>query len=243
MESTARGVKRRPLCSLWARSTGGGACETLLFNQGKSGCPGDVMADRFAEQWQTRMIPVMVGLVVAAALFFGVTTVYQFASLQAWLTRAPAASPVLQIVAEMRAPAAADPLALAQARAAIALEQELIARRYEEARVVAVARLWTRFMGFLTGMSLALVGAAFVLGQLQTGPIRMSAEQGGLKAALATTSPGLVLAVVGSVLIGVTQAIPYNFRTSDPATYFQPAATVDPAATGRTTDEVAATAP
>jgi hypothetical protein len=45
-----------------------------------------------------------------------------------------------------------------------ALERELIARRYDQVNLTVTTRLWTRLMGFITGMILALVGAAFVLG-------------------------------------------------------------------------------
>ena len=54
-----------------------------------------------------------------------------------------------------------------RARDALALEQELVARRYEQANLMLSTSLWTRLMGFITGMILALVGAAFILGKLQ----------------------------------------------------------------------------
>src|SRR5262249_58461153 len=65
-------------------------------------------------------------------------------------------------------------------RAAYSLERELVARRYEQGNLSYLNRLWTRFMGFVTGMILALVGAAFVLGKLVTDKSELEAAASGM---------------------------------------------------------------
>jgi hypothetical protein len=48
---------------------------------------------------------------------------------------------------------------------AAVLEADALQRRYHQANANMLARVWTRQLGFITGMLLALVGAAFILGR------------------------------------------------------------------------------
>ena len=103
----------------------------------------------------------------------------------------------------------------------ILLEQELIARRYKQVNSVILARIWTRYLGFLTGMTLALVGAFFVLGQLRTDTSSLAVKGQGLEAALTTSSPGLLLATLGTILMAISLIVTFDFETRDQATYVQ----------------------
>ena len=64
-----------------------------------------------------------------------------------------------------------------------------------------MARTWTSYLGYLTGMILALVGATFILGKLKEEVSTLGVEGSGVKATLRTTSPGLALCFLGTVLI------------------------------------------
>ena len=119
---------------------------------------------------------------------------------------------------------AAAPLGL-ETRARLLLESDVVGRRYHQANAIILARLWTRYSGFLTGMVLALVGSVFVLGRLQESPTRLTGEGGGWKASLDTSSPGLVLAFLGTALMAIALSVEFRVETRDVAVYLTPGTT------------------
>jgi hypothetical protein len=86
------------------------------------------------------------------------------------------------------------------------LEVFIITNRYHQAKVMLMARLWIRYLGFITGMILAVIGASFVLGKLQEPSQELRTELPTGNLTLRTTSPGIILVVLGVVLI-VTSTI------------------------------------
>jgi hypothetical protein len=106
-----------------------------------------------------------------------------------------------------------------QWRSAVALEQETIRHRYAQVNATILARVWTRLMGFTTGMVLAIVGAAFILGKLREPQTELKHETEALKVSLATSSPGIVLAVLGTFLMSITLLTRFDIGVRDIPTY------------------------
>ncbi|WP_156035604.1 hypothetical protein [Caulobacter sp. UNC358MFTsu5.1] len=174
------------------------------------------MARKTHETWQLRLLPLMMAFVVGAAVFFSAVVLWRFVAMDDQL-----AAPRGGIEALGALPAGLGD----DAKAALALERYLIERRYDQASLIVRARLWTRFVGFITGMLLALVGATFVLGKLeepQASQASGTAEVAGHKLgfALSSASPGIVLAMLGTVLMALTIAIPGQASTQDAAIYY-----------------------
>ncbi len=165
--------------------------------------------------WQAAMRPLMVAMLVGLTLFFFAATLFQVARLNERIE----ASPKLDTAALLAPPAAGADRRL---NIAVALEAHTIALRHHEAGVLLMAALWSRYVGFITGMTLALVGAAFILGKLSDGGTTVSAggEGAAVKLALATASPGIVLVVAGVVLMVLTITTLQQFSTRDAAIYF-----------------------
>ena len=65
-------------------------------------------------------------------------------------------------------------------------------------------RVWTRQLGFVTGMILTIVGAVFIVGQFSSPGTEISGEGQGFKGSLETSSPGIVLTVLGSAPMAFT---------------------------------------
>lgn len=175
--------------------------------------------------WQRRMAPLMVAAVVVTALFFAVITVIEFRKLEAWLfdqslpaLATTAARPVIEPTTFEQQ------LALDSSRQAYALEREAIARRYNQGNLLIATRLWTRLMGFVTGMILALVGAAFVLGKLAEDTSELSAAGSGVSVSLKSASPGVILCVLGTILMSMTIWVSVDLSTRDMALYVGPTA-------------------
>jgi hypothetical protein len=119
------------------------------------------------------------------------------------------------------------------------LEEMALKRRYQQNNAAVAARVWTRLMGFLTGMVLVFSGCLFILGKMQE-QVQVSGEAQGAKWALVTSSPGIVLALAGSALIGIATYIPVTVESTDSAVYLpvlayvpaarKPPASIDPPA-------------
>lgn len=173
------------------------------------------------DRWQNRMAPLMAGAVVVTAVFFAVVMLLRFSAIEATLQEPPVAPVAIPWSVTGLSPASwREQQQLATAQATFALERELIARRYRTASAIMSLRMWTRLMGFLTGMILAMVGAAFVLGKLTSPESEIAGGASGATLSIKSASPGIVLAVLGTVLIGLALVMPVTADVHDGAVYF-----------------------
>jgi hypothetical protein len=172
--------------------------------------------------WQRRLLPLMAGMLIVAAIYFGATSIFELRDLYSRVEQRP-----MDIEAPFAAfEKAAPPAALADAaylrfKVLAMLEADALHRRYTQANSTMLARVWTRQLGFVTGMILAFVGAAFILGRLRDDGTTVEGEAEGVKAALATSSPGIVMAFPGTVLMALTIWIPFGVETRDVNTYLR----------------------
>jgi hypothetical protein len=179
--------------------------------------------DADLKRWQARMAPFMVAAIVATALFFAIATIWKFGNIEARLMKPSSESGSAAAWSTTIAPRDFnEQMRLEATRAAYGLERELVARRYEQANLSYLNRLWTRFMGFVTGMVLAFVGAGFVLGKLETDKGEFEAAASGMSMTMRSTSPGLLLAALGTCLMGLSIAVPVHVSFTDAAVYFVP---------------------
>jgi hypothetical protein len=180
--------------------------------------------ERHVLQWQRRMATFMTASIVAAAVFFAVITVWQFVRFgdNARFGLPVAADPFERLTKPPQT--FQEEIQLTQARAAYALEQQLVSRRYGQANLTLATRVWTRLMGFITGMILALVGAAFILGKLSEDVSEATARAGPpgqeLMLSVRSASPGIILVIMGTVLMGLSISIQATYEVEDRAIYF-----------------------
>lgn len=175
-------------------------------------------------RWQRYMRPVMIGMLVALTVFFFVATLFQLVNLNTRIGESPRLDAATLFTQTTCSPNAAEPACLVQRRLSIAaaLEVHTIALRHHEANVLLMAAIWSRYLGFVTGMILALVGAAFILGKLTDGgtDLGVEGEAVPVRLALATASPGIVMVISGVALMIVTIMTLHQFSTRDAAIYF-----------------------
>lgn len=159
-----------------------------------------------APKWQERLLPLMSGLLIGLTVFFFAASFIQLLYLHANISRAP------QV--DLAPAAGSDPAVqalnfeqLMQARQLdieSRLEANLIERRYHMASVALMSSLWVRYLGFVTGMILALVGASFVLGKLREPLSELEGKFSDIGISLRSTSPGIILVVLGVALMLAT---------------------------------------
>jgi hypothetical protein len=122
------------------------------------------------QAWQERLLPFLQLTIAALAVFFLLTTLLQLRELQNRIGDSPridleaALAPLAVDAASL---SNSDRLLYGQWRTLAELERNALERRYHQANVLLMARTWTRYLGFLTGMIMAFVGAAFILGRFR----------------------------------------------------------------------------
>ena len=171
-------------------------------------------------RWQRRLLPFAVAAISLMTLFFFATSLLQIDRLGKAISYKQSPAVEASLAAYERRPGIVAPdLAYMQWKTRVLLEREALSHRYAQVNATLMLRAWTRHLGFLTGMILAMVGAVFILAKLREGETTLSGEGAGAKAALATSSPGIVLAVLGTVLMVVTLTANFEFSTTDVPVY------------------------
>ena len=158
--------------------------------------------------WQERLLPVMIRMVVGLTVFFFLTSIVQLAYLHLKIQNAP------QIDYE-RLFEAAGSSAQPEFQALVLLDANVLERRYHQANVLLMSRVWARYLGFVTGMILALVGAVFILGKLREEATEVNAGAQGATFTIRSASPGLVMAFLGVVLMITTIVTHHDIATAD----------------------------
>lgn len=187
--------------------------------------PGSLSSD---DRWQRRLLPLMVRVVLALAVFFFLISLVQLTFLH-WQLGQQSSSLVPEWAGGLVAVddgATADPQTAKLGLAAL-LESEVTSRRYQMASVIMMAHIWIRYLGFVTGMAIAIIGSVFILGKLREPSTSLvGAEAQGIKLSLTSASPGLVLATLGTALMIVTVLARQEMQVRDTSLYspFAPAA-------------------
>ena len=172
---------------------------------------------------QRRLRPLMVGMLIALTVFFFVVTLTQLIDLNHRIDQSPEVN-LASLLAPTPCPAAASTQQCDDYRRmniAVTLEVNLVARRHHQANVMLMASVWSRYLGFITGMVLTLIGAAFIVGQLRDRGTTVEGSIAAGKAAIASSSPGMVMVAFGVLLMGVTIVSRHQLDTRDVPLYFR----------------------
>jgi hypothetical protein len=179
------------------------------------------------------MLPWMIGMVFGLTMFFFVASAVQLAYLHYEIKKAPdtdapfaLSEQLLQGAsgsAKFKAALGGAPETLPAAAIATltALERSAMQRRYHQANVLLMSRVWTSYLGFVTGMVLAMVGAIFILGRLEIAASTATVEVAAGKLNLGSSSPGLFMAGFGTLLMIVTIVTHHQISVEDRAIYTQ----------------------
>ena len=185
-------------------------------------------------RWQRRLLPFMVGSLMVVGLTFIGATLYFFHDLERRLEhRTVDIVKMVDTVAEKGTPS--DPQAHRDWYVRSTLEGIALQQRFNAQAAVVKGRLWTRFMGFLTGMLLALTGCIFVLGKMRE-PVSASGQAPGGYGVAIASSPGVFLAFLGTSLIGISLIVQTNVEMADTAVYLPQQVEVSRTGTVRSSD-------
>lgn len=180
--------------------------------------------ERASSRWQQRLLPLMASMLVLLTLFFCVGISLQAYRIQKHLEEGHEVdlNPTLKSLGTDPPKVLEERLDLARFETTALLESSAMQSRYHQATIAQLIRASIIFLGFLTGMILALVGAAFILGKMREAPSNLAGEGPGWKFALSSGSPGLALGVLGTILMISAIWARVEINVTDTALYFSP---------------------
>ncbi|MCW3107325.1 MAG: hypothetical protein JWQ09_1831 [Segetibacter sp.] len=87
----------------------------------------------------------------------------------------------------------------------VKMEEYSINRRYNQGGVLLMSRIYIKYLGFFTGMILAIVGSVFIISKLKEDVSELEGNiQEKTKFRLVSSSPGIIFGVLGTVLMMTT---------------------------------------
>jgi hypothetical protein len=199
--------------------------------KGSTGQPvqGKIERPKEKKTWQERLLPLMAGILILLAIYFFLTTFIQIRNLHASILQMPSIDLNEKAAQDLMGGEASFQNKLEARELEIRSKMELyiVTNRYHQADVLLMSGLWTRYLGFITGMVLAFVGAAFILGKLRELPATLELSVREVLLKIGTTSPGLILVVLGFVLILVTLITKDSYEVKDTNIYLSGANPVE----------------
>lgn len=120
-------------------------------------------------RWQNNLLPLMRRMIIFLTLFFFLASFGQLIYLQMAIYSATPVNldrplSVLHAVDTMSISQRQD---VARLETEILLETNALERRHHQASVLLMSSIWIRYLGFVTGMILSMIGAIFILGKLE----------------------------------------------------------------------------
>ena len=170
--------------------------------------------EKAVDKWQTRLLPFMTKTLVALALFFFTISMVQLYYLQKNMLNNPKIN-VAEPLAQLSQDSDHSHKAVMEdqrLKSMVLLEAGSVQNQFYQANLLLMSRVWITYIGFVTGMIMAVVGCVFILGKLSTSITSVSAQVASHNVSINSTSPGLILAFLGTCLM--TSALFVNHTIS-----------------------------
>ncbi len=169
--------------------------------------------------WQRGLLPFIKGCLLLFTLFFVGASTFQLFDLnnKIYYHDKNNISETFQLMIKGEQ---VDRLKAAQRATLTELESQAITRRYHQANVLMMSKIWIQYLSFITGMILAIIGAIFILGKFSELESAFDADLKTVgKVAFRSTSPGLIMAFFGTILIIFSLSVERPIAVTDDALY------------------------
>jgi len=172
-------------------------------------------------KWQERLQPLMSRMIIVMAVFFSLASLCQLIYLHISIEKEPSKdiSESFKGLPEFSDLTFEEQVEITRFKAIFMLEANALERRHRQAKILLMSRVWARYMGFVTGMILALVGAVFILGKLRESSSEVNAKTDVMALSLKSTSPGIILVVLGVSLMLTTIITHHEISVTDVPVY------------------------
>lgn len=163
---------------------------------------------RRSRQWQRRLLPLMIGFLVLFGLIYVGELVYEVFVMNEFtqdLQDPSANKGIMQLLQD-------DKALETERKANLMMLANSFHRVHRQTSVAVLSRVIARHSGAFTGMVLSFIGCVFIIGKLNDASgDDLSVEASHVKAHVLSTSPGLVLALIGAALVAFCAAIPPSY--------------------------------
>jgi len=173
-------------------------------------------------QWQRRLLPFMTRFIAALAIIFFGLTVFDLVQVRKFMEVEHGTDIRTAIQQQISKESAAIPLLTpdqAYRQSLLLLEADALDRRYHQASALLMSRIWIKQLAFMTGMVMAFLGAIFILGRLSEGRSTISGGVSDWKTTISSSSPGIILAFFGTVLLNVSLLVQTTISVQDSPVY------------------------
>lgn len=173
-------------------------------------------------EWQKKLLPMMSRVIILFSAFFFIASLAQVVYLEYSISNKPRFDIDEALSFMQQQPATSESIIEeTRLKALVMLEGNMADNLYHQANALLMARIWTSYIGFLTGMILAMVGATFVLGKLREPQSEFGAKGNLMEVSFKSTSPGLILTVLGATLMLATILTHHEIKASHQAIYLR----------------------
>jgi hypothetical protein len=161
---------------------------------------------RSTEPFLSRLQPVMIAIPVLLIGIFTVVSYLQVSDLNERITSSETMDlhTLWQKQPEDSVLTGSDYMNLQRWRALTAMENMAMTKRYQQGGLLIITRIFTKYLGFLTGMIMAIAGAVFIIGRIKEDQSDLAIGTGDKTASLKSSSPGIIFGVLGTALMGMT---------------------------------------
>lgn len=156
------------------------------------------------DRWQTKLMPWIIMMPTVLVAAFIVLATIQAAKFNQLIQAKPDPNFVNDIMKESPDKLKQD-LEYIKWISLFKMEYESYSKRYSQAGFLLMSRIFTKYLGFFTGMILAIVGAVFIIGKIKEDTSELEGtfnEQARFK--LISSSPGIIFGVLGTILMLTT---------------------------------------
>lgn len=189
---------------------------SISNNDQRTPSVGSIQSDKIRLGWQKKLLPVMTWILIGLAIFFFIASLFQLIYVHRNLQVEP--SPDIEgAYAKLDSLITGEENAIAafRAKSLVMLEANAMARRYHQANSTLMTRVWIRYLGFVTGMILSIIGAVFILGKLESPITEIKGDVTGNGYSIRSASPGIILTFFGVVLMITTIVIHHPILVED----------------------------
>jgi len=173
-------------------------------------------------EWQKKLLPLMSRMLIGLTIFFFIASFFQLFYLHKKIENSPkieSSESILTNGANASEIKEEHYIQLVQWTTLATLEEKTLQQRYHQANVLLMARIWVRYLSFVTGMILCLVGASFILGKIEIASSTIDSKTPQLDFSLKTSSPGIILAAFGTILMLTSVLVHNEIKVTDGPAY------------------------
>ena len=188
--------------------------DALATNQPGTSEEVNLSKDDNNTQWQKNLLPVMKRMVIGLTLFFFIATFGQLVYLHLSISNQPdlEISEAFTLLEKNPTYTFEQNIEATEMKSLLSLEAASLAKRHHQANVLLMSRVWVRYLGFVTGMILSLIGGIFILGKLSTPVSEVTTNANVANFSIKSASPGIILAVLGVVLMIMTITVHHQIQ-------------------------------